>query len=259
MENRIGFFEQFYVALLKPRAYKNLVGLSKRRHVVYAVGVTFLLTLIAFVIPMASFVASLGGYEKFFTERMPSFTVAAGELHIERPLDFKINDIHVVIDDSVESYSQADVQNAEETIVYFSRTNAVTNLSVVPVMFQYASLGDQKIDNAYMAGMAGQFYGSVVFAGLVSWLSQIVTYLVTALFFVLFGLSINRFSGANLSFGKMYTIAIYAVSAFLLMTRLSYYISSGWVVFAAGLVGASLSVRALNVAILTFADVQNRL
>ena len=259
MENRIGFFEQFYVALVKHRAYKSLVGLPKRRHAVYVAGVTFLLMLIAYVIPMVSFVASLGGYGEFFTERMPAFSIASGKLTIARPLDFRINGIHVVMDDSVEAYTQTDIQTAEETIVYFSQTNVITNLSMIPVMLPYTSLGAQKIDNAYMAGLSAQFYGTVVLAGVVSWISQIVTYLVTALFYVLFGLSINRFSGANLSFGKLYTIALYAVSAFLLLIRLSYYITAGWAVFVLGLIGACLSVRALNVAILSFADVQNRL
>ena len=47
MENNIGFFEQFYVALMKHREYKRLTGLSKRQRWVYFLGITFLLTLIA--------------------------------------------------------------------------------------------------------------------------------------------------------------------------------------------------------------------
>lgn len=250
MENRIGFFEQFYVALIKHRKYKELVGLPKRQHLVYFFGITFLLALIAYVVPMASFLMGLGGYEQFFTEKLPAFSIENGELSIETALDFRLNGLHIIMDDSVEAYTQADVEQAEENILYFSKSNIVTNLSTIPLEIQYGLFGTDKIDNQYMAGLSVEFYVMVVVAGLLAWLLQMLSYAFLALLFAVCGMGVNRMSGADLPFKKLFCIAIYAESVFALTSHLvAYFVSSG-LMFVIYFISAIISLRALNTGIL---------
>lgn len=250
MDSRIGFFEQFYVALMKHKKYKSLLDLPKKQHIIYFLGLTFLLTLIAYVIPMASFLAGLGGYEQFFMERMPAFVIENGQLSIDETLDFRINAIHVVMDDSVEAYTQADVDEAEELVLYFSKRNIVTNLSAIPIEIQYGLFGNGRIDNRSMANLSGQFYGSVVLSGVFAWISQMFSYAGLALLFAVCGLGVNRVSGANLPFKRLFCIAVYAETLFALASHLIVYFVSNGFVFVAYLISAMISLRALNTGIL---------
>ena len=253
MENNIGFFEQFYVALMKHREYKRLTGLSKRQRWVYFLGITFLLTLIAYVIPMVSFLIGLGGYEEFFKDKLPAFSIEKGELSIAEPLDFRLNEVHIIVDDSVDAYAQSDVEEAEGAIMYFSRRNIVTNVSAIPVEIQYGLFGDDKIDNSYMVALAPAFYGMVVLSGVVAWISQMLAYAILALLFALCGLGVNRMSGANLSFKQLFGIAMYAESVFALASHLVVYFFSGGFAFLIYLVSGMISIRALNTGILLHA------
>ena len=254
MEEKTGFFEQFYLALVKHRLYKKLISLPKKQHIIYCISITFLLTLISYVVPMTGFLVSLGGYERFFTEKLPAFTVSSGELSIEEPLDFRMNDIHIIVDDSVEAYSQEDLASQDEFVLFFSKTNMVTNLSGIPMGLNYSFFGNDAIDNQYMAGMAPQFYASIVLAGLAAWIGQMISYAFLALLFAVCGLGINKLSGANLSFGKLYCLALYAEAMFALVSQLLVYFFSGIFSYIVYCVAAMFSMRAMNVGILTFVE-----
>lgn len=253
MKNNIGFFEQFYVALMKHKEYKILTDLSKRQKVIYFLGITFLLTLIAYVVPMASFLTGLGGYEEFFGKKLPAFSVEKGELSIEEPLDFRLNGVHIIVDDSVDAYSQKDVDEAEELIMYFSRHNIVTNVSAIPLEIQYGFWGDDKIDNSYMVGLAPAFYGMAAFSVVFAWIAQMFAYSFLALLFAACSLGLNRMSGANLPFRRLFWIAIYAESVFALASHLVVYFVSGGFSFVIYLTSAMISIRALNTGILLYA------
>lgn len=252
METKIGFFEQFYLALVKHKLYIVLTRLPKKRHVVYFLGITFLLGMIAYVVPMASFLASLGGYEHFFAEKLPAFTIENGTLSIEKTLDFRLNQIHIVVDDSVEKYTEADLENLEEYVVMFSRKNVVTNLSAIPTALDYSMFGSELIDNQKMVSKAGQFYGAVVTMGMIAWLSQMCSYALLALLFAVCGIGINKMSGANLPFGKIYCIALYAETMFALVSHLVNYFFTGAVAFIIYLVSAVISLRAVNTGVLMY-------
>lgn len=253
MEKKTGFFEQFYLALVKHRLYNKLLGLSRGRHIVYFIGITFLLTLMAYVVPMVSFLASLGGYEVFFTEKLPAFSIVKGKLSIEAPLDFYMNQIHIVVDDSVEAYTQEALSDQEEAVLFFSRTNVVTNITALPMGFSYNAFEGKTIDNQYMASLAPEFYGAMVAAGLAAWIFQMASYALLALLFAMCGVGINKLSGANLPFGRLYCIALYAETMFALVSHLIIYFFTGIISYIVYFIGAMISMRAMNTGILLHA------
>lgn len=235
---------------MKHRLYKTLLGLTWGQHAVYFIGITFLLTLISYVVPMASLLAGIGGYEAFFKDKLPAFSIVEGELSIETPLDFYLNQIHIVAGSDVEEYTKEDLESQEEYVLLFSKTNAVTNLSPMPMGFQYSMLEPDRVDNQYMASLAPQFYGAVAGAGVVSWISQMISYAFLALLFAICGMGVNRLSGANLPFGRLYCIALYAETMFALLSHLIVYFVTGILSYIVYFIGAMISMRAMNTGIL---------
>lgn len=238
---------------MKHRLYKTLLGLTRWQHAVYFMGITFLLTLISYVVPMASLLAGIGGYRAFFTENLPAFSVVEGELSIEKMQDFYLNQIHIVIDADVEEYTKKDLESQEEYVLFFSKTNVVTNLTPIPIGFQYSMMEQDRIDNQYMASLAPRFYGAVAGAGLVAWISQMISYAFLALLFAVCGMGVNRLSGANLSFGRLYCIALYAETMFALVSHLIVYFVTGILSYIMYIIGAMISMRAMNTGILLHA------
>lgn len=261
MESKIGFFEQFYIALMKHTRYRTLAALPKKQVMGYLMGITFLLTLVSYVIPMSGFLAALGGYEHFFAERLPAFSIEKGELHVETeaPMDFMLNGIHIVVDDSVAVYTQDDLMQEKEPVVYFSRHNIVTNVSAIPLEIRYGIFGENKIDNKYMVSVSPAFYGMLVLSGLVSWLIQMAAYAFLAVIFAACGLSVNRMSGASLSFQKIFCIAVYAQTAFALASHLAVYFFTGILSLAVYMISAMISVRAMNIGIVLHAVIPPKL
>ncbi|MDE5965613.1 MAG: DUF1189 domain-containing protein [Lachnospiraceae bacterium] len=250
MKNKTGFFEQFYLALMKHRLYKKLLGLTRRQHAAYFMGITFLLTLISYVVPMASLLVGIGGYKAFFTDKLPAFLIAEGELSIETPLDFYLNQVHIVANADVKEYTKEDLASQEEYVLFFSKTNAVTNLSPLPMGFQYSMLEADRVDNQYMASLAPRFYGTVAGAGLVAWISQMLSYAFLALLFAVCGMGANRLSGANLPFSRLYCIALYAETMFALLSHMIIYFVTGILAYIVYFIGAMISMRAMNTGIL---------
>ncbi len=251
MDIKMGFFEQFYLAITKHKLYKKLTQLKRGQHVVYFLGITFLLTLISYVVPMASFIASLGGYETFFTKKIPAFTIENGELTIENPLDFYLNQIRIVVDDDVEQYTQSDLVSLDEYVVMFSKHNVVTNVSAIPMVLDYEMLGSDVINNESVAAYSGQFYATLVMASIFAWIAQMISYAFWALIFSMCGVGINKMSGANLSFGRLYIVSLYAETVFALTTHLASYFLSGVLAFVVCFVSSFISMRAVHTGIIS--------
>lgn len=225
--NKSSFFEQFYVAVAKRREYKRLTELTKGQHAKYVIGITFLLLLISYAVPAISFVMGIGGFSDFFMNKLPAFSIENGEMQIASDLDFNLNEIHFVVNDDVEKYVAADVTAEKGLFMLVSKKNIVTNIFGLPMEFVYDALVNQKIDNALIASLAPSFYAGMVMAGVVNWIVLAVGYLLMALIFALFGLPTNKLCGAELSFGKIFVIALYGITVFNVVNYLAVYFLSG--------------------------------
>ncbi len=247
---KIGFFEQFYISIVKRKDYTKLSKLKGGRHFIYLLGITFLLVLIVYVIPLAGLLARIGGFSNFFLTRLPAFKIVDGEFSIETPMDFTVNSLHIVADSSVDTYSTLVVSEDKLPSVYFGKKGMTSNMGIVPMTFTYTMLGINNIDNQTVAASSGGFYMLLTFSGLIEWFALMGSYVFMALVFALFSIPVNKMVKANLSFGKLFALSLYAETVFALVSRIAMYFSGNMVFLIISAVSIIISMRSLNVAIM---------
>lgn len=219
MDEKISFTEQIRIALSKPLWYKTLFQQSLGKHVCYFLVLIALITVIQFVIPVTAYIQSVGGLRTLVMEGIPDFQLENGVLDVEKPINIERSGARFIFDTSVEAFTLADAEAAAEEmedavpVVYmFSRTNIVCNMTAVP--FELSSMDMITLNNQELYNMLPTIlvmYGVTVFAG------NIAAYLLSALFFALFGYLMNKTLNLNLKFGQIYVIALYAKSLQMIM------------------------------------------
>lgn len=221
MKEKISFTEQIRIALSKPLWYKSLFQQSLGKHICYFLVLIVLITVIQFGIPMAAYLQSIGGLKNLLLEGIPDFQLEHGELQVETPIELERSGVRLVIDTSVDAYTQEDaIAEAEEMdaavsvpVVYMlSRTNVVCNMTDIP--FDWAEMDMVTLNNQELYNMAPAF---LVFYSITVFIGNVAIYMLSALFFALFGWVMNKTLGLNLKFGQIYVIALYAKSIQILL------------------------------------------
>lgn len=214
MNENISFTEQIRIALSKPLWYKSLFQQSLGKHVRYFLLLIVLITIIQFGIPVAAYLQSVGGLKYLLLEGIPDFQMEHGELQMETPIDLKRSGVRLVIDTSVDAYTLEDAEVAAEELeeavplVYMmSRTNIVCNMTTVP--FDLAMLDGITLNNQQLYNMAPAY---LILSSIVVFIRNVIAYMLSALFFALFGFLMNQVLRLNLKFGQIYVIALYAKS-----------------------------------------------
>ncbi|MCM1496209.1 MAG: DUF1189 domain-containing protein [Bacteroides sp.] len=221
MKEKISFTEQIRIALSKPLWYKSLFQQSLGKHICYFLVLILLITVIQFGIPVAAYLQSMGGLKNLLLEGIPDFQLEQGELQVEIPVELERSGVRLVIDTSVDAYTQEDaIAEAEEMdtaasipVVYMlSRTNMVCNMTDIP--FDFAEMDMVTLNNQELYNMAPAF---LVFYSIMVFIRNVLIYMLSALFFALFGWVMNKTLGLNLKFGQIYVIALYAKSIQILL------------------------------------------
>lgn len=221
MKEKISFTEQIRIALSKPLWYKSLFQQSLGKHICYFLVLILLITVIQFGIPVAAYLQSMGGLKNLLLEGIPDFQLKQGELQVEIPVELERSGVRLVIDTSVDAYTQEDaIAEAEEMdaaasipVVYMlSRTNMVCNMTDIP--FELAEMDMVTLNNQELYNMAPAF---LVFYSITVFIRNVMVYMLSALFFALFGWVMNKTLGLNLKFGQIYVIALYAKSIQILL------------------------------------------
>lgn len=239
--NRISFTEQIRIALSKPLWYKSLFQQSWGKHLCYFLVLIVLITVIQYVIPLTAYLQSMGGLKELITERFPQFTFEQGQLDMELPFELNRDGVYLYIDTSVDAYTQADAEQKEATlddgntlkIVYMvSRTNVVCNQALAPL--DLSSFNMITLNNQMVYQMAP---GYLIVMGVANLIYNMIAYLVSALFFALFGYLMNRALKLNLKFGQIYLIAMYAKSVEILLESVLQVIGFSILYYVGSIVG----------------------
>ena len=214
MQEKISFTEQIRIALSKPTWYKSLFQQSVGKHIAYFLVLLVLITVIQYVIPTTAYIQSVGGLEPLLMEVIPTFSLENGELTVDQVVEIEQNGVRMVIDTSVDAYKQEDaievakeVEDAMPVVYLVSRTNIACNQVTAPLSI--ASFGEISFDNRDLYQIAPVY---LVTYGITFFFYNIVAYVISALFFALFGYLMNRVLKLNLKFGQIFVIAMYAKS-----------------------------------------------
>lgn len=219
MDERISFTEQIRIALSKPLWYKSLFQQSLTKHICYFVILIALITVIQYVIPITAYIQSFGGLRNLLLEGIPTFSLENGELTVDKQLDIEKAGARIVIDTTVEAYTQEDAEKAASEmkdslpIVYMiSKTNVVCNQAYMPM--NLSDMGEITFNNQMLYQIAPVYL--IIFC-ILAFFYNVVAYLVSALFFALFGALMSKALNLKLKFGQIYLIALYAKSVEILL------------------------------------------
>ena len=217
MKERISFTEQIRIALSKPSWYRSLFEQPIGKHIGYFAVLLALITVIQFVIPVAAYLQSVGGLKELIMERIPTFVLDDGKLTMDETVDMERDDVQLIIDTSVDAYSPDEARqlanDRDAALVYMvRRTNVVSNANPLPLSF--SGFQDITFDNQDLYQMAPIYLGIY---GMMTFLSNILTYGLSALFFACFGYLLSRALQLQLKFGQIYGIALYAKSLEILL------------------------------------------
>jgi hypothetical protein len=172
-----------------------------------------LITVIQCVIPTIAYIESAGGLQQMVYEDLPKFSMADGELYVSSVVDIENTGVRLIIDTSVNQFLTSDAERVASgmddsmPMVYLvSKTNVVCNASSITWNFSDMNLqydNDRLYQDAPML-LAGYMVLFVV--------RTLVGYVISALFFSLFGLLVNKALHLKLKFRQIFLVALYAKS-----------------------------------------------
>ncbi|MCD8018175.1 MAG: DUF1189 domain-containing protein [Clostridiales bacterium] len=234
-DNRVGFFERYFIACFQPGKYKTLINDKMGKHVCYTIVLLLFMLLVDTVIPVGAWVASVGGLKNLFLNRLPEFTLDDGEFEMSMPLSFTIGGtIRIEIDSDVEEYTDSDYNTDYTEEILISRSNVLIRVSENVTEIKFSTLSDIFLDNEGLAGAIPLIIASLIFYFIISLVTKGAQYLILAVGFgLLCRSSFRTENGQVVSVKEAILIALYAKTLFGILSSvnicLGYLISSFWV------------------------------
>ncbi len=222
-EKKVGFLRQYFVACFQPRNYRALLERKMRWHVLYFIVLLLFMLLVDSVIPIGAWVANVGGFRNFFTNRVPAFTLENGELDLESPMSFNINgSIHIRADSTVEAFTEDEYDSDYDNEVLFGKTNLVFRSGDWSTEYLYSSLGDVTLDNEGLAEFIPFINLVIVFYLLLTFVYKVVRYLFLAIVFgLLCRFAVRSEDRRMVPPGQAILIGVYAKTLFGLVNSLN--------------------------------------
>lgn len=227
---RIGFFDQVIYSV-QPSKFGLLLGQKRRKVISYTIILMVCLTLMNFVVPVAGFFASVGGYDQFVTEGLPDIELKEGTLQVGSKIEIGKNSAtHVLVDTSVEKAATSDI-NEEDYIaeVIVTKNNMVVyNSGMSAVELDFSQFDGIVLNNEGLLNMKTVVYLFLVICFFSSLVTQVFNYLLEAAFVALLCWGPFTVRGAErMKFTKILAAAIYAKSVPELFVAFNN--SAGWI------------------------------
>ena len=243
-KQRVSFTEQIRIALSKPLWYKSLFQQSLGQHIGYFLILLMLVTVIQCVIPMAAYIQSIGGLEAFVYQDIPEFSISDGKLLVSSVVDYESTGVRIIIDTSREQFRKIDADSVAAgmsdtmPIVYLvSQTNIICN--TIPTAFPISSLNLTYDNNRLYQDLPLFITGYIVFFIL----KTAVSYLISALFFSLFGALMNKALGLKIKFGQILLIALYAKSVEIILEAILEVLGISLLYYVGTIIGIFITCR----------------
>jgi len=212
MENKktLGIIDQFLIATTKWKSYVSLTEQKGRTVVKYFLLITLLITTITSVIPVAGYVTSIGGFQKFFSETLPEFEYKDGILDIDRRVTMDFLGMPITIDSTIEEYSAGDFDNTFPQQLLIGKNQLFIYQSGQVFTAKLGTLYGRHINNQTLANHSSFFNFLMFVYVFFGFLFELCSYLIGAFFYAILGVNISAQRKIKLSFSQIFKIAIYA-------------------------------------------------
>ena len=213
----LGFADRYITAMFAPGEYNLLLKLSAGKIISYIMFLVLLTSLIQYGIPGLAAVAGYGGVRNYIMKELPSFSLKDGRLEVSKKYEKEDEDsgLYILVDTSKESFSEDDISKDMLSVLLISKNNIITynNLSGVSGLVQEQKFSDFKnatVNNETIAGIAPIIYFGLFVLYVLMYILTLLRYLMSALFYALILYILSRVMTANISYGIIFKIALFA-------------------------------------------------
>lgn len=213
----LGFADRYITAMFAPGDYRLLLKLSAGKIISYIMFLVLLTSLIQYGIPGLAAVAGYGGVRNYIMKELPSFSLKDGKLEVSEKYEKEDEEggLYILVDTSKESFSEDDISKEMLSVLLISKSNIITynNLSGVSGLVQeqkFSDIKDVVVNNETIADMAPIIYIGMIILYVIMYILTLLRYLLSALFYALVLYILSRVMTANISYGTIFKIALFA-------------------------------------------------
>lgn len=229
-KKKLGFFDQIIYSV-QPSKYGSLLEQKKRKVIFYTIFLMFCLAVMNFVIPVAGFFSSVGGYDQFVTEGIPKVELKDGILQVGNRIEMgKNSSTYILVDTTKERAKMEDINKEDHLseILVTKNNMIVYNGGWQTVEIDFAQLKGITLNNDGLLNLKSFVYALLFISFLTSMITQGISYLLQAVFVALLCWGPFAIRGAKRrSFGSVFAAAIYAKTVPEIV--MSFNNSAGWI------------------------------
>ena len=252
-QERMSMADRFITAMFTPREYGKLLRLRSGSVIGFLVLVSFLISFIQYAIPTLGAVAGMGGIRNIVENQIPQFSLKNGEFTLDEKIEKQDNSVgvYVLVDTSKKKFTKEDIPANVVEAILVSKSNILLYNEVTGVgkLVQEEKFSDYKnltISNTTLADASTMFYIMMVVVYVFVYLFVLVKYLFTAVFYAVVMYLLSKTMMLDLTFGKVYKIALFAQAFGSIVMAVTYCIGSAILVLTGSAFNMLVTVILMN-------------
>lgn len=230
---KMGMADCFITAMFLPKEYGNLLRLKLGKIVVYLIFLIFLTSLIQYAIPALGAIAGLGGIKNIVLSEIPDFALTEGSFSFGERLEKKDEEmgVYILVDTSKEKFTKDDIPDGMMEAIMVSKSNILVynNVTGIGGMLQEDTFDHYKgitLTNQTIANGVSWIYAILAFVFVSLYVAAFIKYLFIGLFYAVVMYLLSKTMMMELTFGKVYKIALFAQSVGAVVMAVVYCIGS---------------------------------
>ncbi|MGN0153647.1 MAG: DUF1189 domain-containing protein [Lachnospiraceae bacterium] len=250
--------DRFITAMFLPKEYGRLMKLTMGKIVSYLFLLILLVSVIQYGIPTLGAIAGMGGIRNIILNEIPDFSLKDGKFSFGEKIEQQDDDmgVYILVDTSKKKFTKEDVPEEMAEAVLVSQSNILlyNNVSGIGGILQEDTFDNYKaltLSNEILADGAFWIYVilGVIFVGI--YFFMFAKYLFAALFYAAIMYLLAKTMMMDLTFGKVYLIALFAQSLGGIVQAVTYCIGSPVLMLTGSAFNMLVTVILMNKALIT--------
>lgn len=263
---RMSMADRFITAMFTPREYGKLLRLRDGSVIGFLALVIFLISFIQYAIPTLGAVAGMGGIRNIIENQIPHFSLENGVFTLDEKIEQQDNSmgVYILVDTGKEKFTKEDIPANVVEAILVSKSNVllyneVTGIGKLVQEEKFSNYKDITVSNETLADASTMFYVMMVVVYLFAYLFVLVKYLFTAVFYAIVMYLLSKTMMMELTFGRVYKIALFAQALGSIVMAITYCISSVMLVLTGSAFNMLVTVILMNKAIVSMKMEQDAL
>lgn len=256
--------DRFIAAMFLPKEYEKLLRLSGGSVIGFMVVLMLLVSFIQYAIPTLGAIAGLGGIRNIVENELPRFSFQNGEFDLDEKIEWQDNStgVYLLVDTRQKEFTKEDVPANVVQAVMVSRSNVllyneVTGIGTMVQEEQFSDYEAFTMSNSILADMAPMFYVLLVCVYVFRYLMLFVKYLIVALCYGVVMYLLGKNMLPDITFGKIYKIALFAQVLGTLVLAVTYCIGSTMLILTGSVFNMLVTIILMNKAMFTMRSRQD--